>query len=652
MTTEYWALAPIDKISNEVQSKFSDYKNWLRTCGYGLKIRKAYETYYGFNSAGALGIERDFDETDRITVNHYRSLIKRIHIMVTENKLAFQPRAKNSDSKSLIEADLARGIVEYYGDEKHMNQLFSDAVLGSIIMLEQFIHCPWDQSEGYELSVDGERIIKTGDQTFQLYSAFNVARNTTEEKTNWYIIREKCNKYDLAALHPDFAQEILNDSIKRDIDDWDLNWIRPNYQFNTIRMIDDPDYVYKYHLYHARTPACEQGRHTVICADQVLSDGPLHYDKMPVFRLKAGSVLDSCLADSPATDLLSMQQGLNSLFSALTTNALNNAKQMIYCQDQNLKTLPIDNGQTLVVASAPPVGINLSANSADSYKLVDMYVQHQQLLSGVNDSSRGNPQASLKSGNSIALMLAQAIQYVNDIQKSYAQVASDVATCLLNNIQKFANEEMIAYITGTNRKGSIKKFTAQDVMNIERVTVDLGSPITQTLAGRHELVQQFLQYQIIKDPKQIVSFLRTGELDQTTDSLFSDAMLIKEENELIKKGEKPVVLMLDNHPEHILEHKTVFSSPEARSNKTITEVGLAHIMDHIKEMRLMPPDLAAVITGQPLPPAAPPQGSEDMLPEVQGVNVPGLPPGTPPQVAENYQQTLEALPPQAQEPIE
>lgn len=651
MTTEYWALAPIDKISNEVQAKFSDYKTWLRTCGYGLKIRRAYETYYGFNRAGSLGIERDFDETDRISVNHYRSLIKRIHIMVTENKLAFQPRAKNSDSKSLIEADLARGIVEYYGDEKHMNQLFSDAVLGSIIMLEQFIHCPWDQSEGYELSVDGERIIKTGDQAFQLYSAFNVARNTTEDKTNWYIIREKCNKYDLASLFPDFAQEILNDSIKRDIDDWDLNWIRPNFQFNTIRMIDDQDYVYKYHLYHARTPACEQGRHTIICADQVLSDGPLHYDKVPVFRLKAGSVLDSCLADSPATDLLSMQQGLDSLFSALTTNALNNAKQMIYCQDQNLKTLPIDNGQTLVVASAPPVGINLSANSADSYKLVDMYVQHQQLLSGVNDSSRGNPQASLKSGNSIALMLAQAIQYVNDIQKSYAQTASDVATCLINNIQKFANEEMIAYITGTNRKGFIKKFTAKDIMNIERVTVDLGSPITQTLAGRHELVQQFLQYQVIKDPKQIVSFLRTGELDQTTDSLFSDAMLIKEENEQIKKGEKPVCLILDNHQEHILEHKTIFSSPEARQNPAITEVGLAHIQEHIQFMRDMPPDLAAVITGQPLPPEAPPAPSQDMLPEVQGVNVPGLPPKTPEQVAQNYQQILEAIPPEAQETV-
>jgi hypothetical protein len=648
MSREYWALAPIDKIAHEVTAKFDDYKTWLRTSGYGFKIRAAYETYYGVNKQGTLQIERDDDLVDRISVNHYRSLIKRLQIMVTENKLAYQPRAKNSDSKSLIEADLARGIVEYYGDEKHMNEIFSNAVLQSLIMMETYIHTPWDKAEGYELSVDNERVVKTGDQAFQLFSPFDCARNTTDDRSNWYIIREKVNKFDLAELYPEFADEIKNESITRDF--WDLNIVRPNYQFNNLRMIDDPDYCYKYHLYHARTPALEQGRHTIICANQVLSDGPLVYDKVPVFRLKAGTVLETCLADSPAIDLLPLQQGLDALFSALTTNAVNNARQMIYCPDPNLATIKLDNGQTLVTASAPPVGLNLSANAADSYKLVDMYMQHQQLISGVNDSSRGNPQASLKSGNSIALMLAQAIQYVNEIQKAYAQVASDVATCLINNIQRFANEEMIAYITGTNRKGSIKKFTAQDVMNIERVTVDLGSPITQTLAGRHELVQQFLQYQIIKDPKQIVAFLRTGELDQTTDSLFSDAMLIKEENELIKKGEKPICLILDNHQEHILEHKTIFSSPEARRDPMIAEVGLAHIQEHIEFMRSMPPDLAAVITGQPLPPEAPPPPAGGELPEVQGVNVPGLPPGTPPTVEENYNQALAGIPPQ-QEPM-
>ncbi len=651
MSNEYWASVPIDKIANEILGKYDDYKTWLRTSGFAHRIRTAYETYYGFNKMGVTRIERDYNEIDRISVNHYRSLVKRLHILVTENKLAFQPRAKNSDTKSLMEADLARGIVEYYGDEKRMNELFSHAVLGALIMMEVYIHAPWDKAEGYELSVDGDQVIKSGDQCFQLYTPFDCARNTSQDRTNWYIVREKVNKFDLAALYPEFAEEIKNDSIQRDF--WDLNWIRPNDQFNNLRMIDDEDFVYKYHLYHARTPSLEQGRHTVICANQVLSDGPLVYDKVPVFRLQAGSVLDSSFSDSPATDLLPLQQGLDALFSALTTNAINNARQMIYCPDPNIDIKISDNGQAVITGSAPPVGINLSANASDSYKLVDMYVQHQQLISGVNDTSRGRPEANLKSGNSLALMLAQSIQFVNDLQKNYAQFASDVSTCLINNIQRFGSEEMIAYITGTNRKGSIKTFTAQDVMNIERVTVDLGSPITQTLAGRHELIQQFLQYQIITDPKQIIAFLRTGELDQTTDSMFSDAMLIKEENEQIKKGEKPICLILDNHQEHILEHKKIFSSPEARLDKTITEVGLAHIYEHIDFMRTTPPDLAAVISGQPLPPempaGAPP--SQDMLPEVQGVNVPNVPPGTPPTVAENYQQSLQALPPETGEPL-
>jgi hypothetical protein len=118
MSNEYWASVPIDKIANEVLGKYDDYKTWLRTSGFANRIRRAYETFYGFNKMGVTQLERDYNEIDRISVNHYRSLVKRLHILVTENKLAFQPRAKNSDTKSLMEADLARGIVEYYGDEK------------------------------------------------------------------------------------------------------------------------------------------------------------------------------------------------------------------------------------------------------------------------------------------------------------------------------------------------------------------------------------------------------------------------------------------------------------------------------------------------------------------------------------------------------
>ncbi|MGC5271456.1 hypothetical protein ACPXAU_23670, partial [Salmonella enterica] len=87
---------------------------------------------------GTLHITRDKNETAHMNVNHYTSLVKRIHLLVTENKLAYEPRAKTSDTKSQIEDDLAKGICEYYGDEKNMNGVISECVLGSLIMLEQY----------------------------------------------------------------------------------------------------------------------------------------------------------------------------------------------------------------------------------------------------------------------------------------------------------------------------------------------------------------------------------------------------------------------------------------------------------------------------------------------------------------------------------
>ncbi|MGJ8503431.1 hypothetical protein, partial [Glaesserella parasuis] len=88
----------------------------------------------------------------------------------------------------------------------------------------------------------------------------------------------------------------------------------------TLRSEDDDDFVHKYILYHDRTPAMPYGRRTEIIAGQVLDDGHLLYEKVPVVRMSAGEVLRTPFGDSPAIDLLPLQQALNSLFSGTVTN--------------------------------------------------------------------------------------------------------------------------------------------------------------------------------------------------------------------------------------------------------------------------------------------------------------------------------------------
>ncbi len=267
MVNEYWASAPIEQIAEKTQAKFDEYRQHLKTSGYGGRIRKVYNAFYGFNDDGTLEVSRDKDKIAKMKVNHLKSLIKRLHILVTENKLAFQPRAKSSDTKSQIESDLARGITEYYGDEKNMHSSLSKAALGSLIQLEQHIHCPWDMAEGYELTANENQIIKTGDQLFEVLTPFDVAYNTASEASPWRILRVKVSKYDMAVLHPKFADEILASSLERDIDG-----LHNSNNYLTDVSDDSKDFTYKLILYHARKPSIPRGRWVEIVAGQVLRD--------------------------------------------------------------------------------------------------------------------------------------------------------------------------------------------------------------------------------------------------------------------------------------------------------------------------------------------------------------------------------------------
>jgi hypothetical protein len=384
----------------------------------------------------------------------------------------------------------------------------------------------------------------------------------------------------------------------------------------------------------------------------VLYDRALIYSKLPVVRVSAGDVIDAIVGDSPNSSLISLQDGFDRLLSAVSTNNLNGAVQNIYSQDPNVEIQKLNEGMNLIKGQTEPKAIALVNSSKETYNLISEYVNHMQLLSGVNATARGNPEESVSTAGGQALMIAQAIQFVSDLQASYAQAASELGTIIIKNLQSFASEPRLAYIGGVSRKAYIKEFTSKDIESIDRVSVDLGDPMTQTIAGRWELVQQWAQMSMIKDPVKMVEFLRTGQADSLTEDQFKDSLLIREENEQLKRGETPLVLMTDVHPQHILEHKQCLSDPEARMDPNVNQAVLEHIQAHIEAYKGMDPDLAAIMNLPPLPSMqmqAPPP--DQGVPEVGGQNLPPAPQGTPPQVEAAYNQFAEqaAASPEGQE---
>jgi hypothetical protein len=186
----------------------------------------------------------------------------------------------------------------------------------------------------------------------------------------------------------------------------------------------------------------------------------------------------------------------------------------------------------------------------------------------------------------------------------------------------------------------MKEFSGQDLDAINRVTVDMGNPMTRTTAGKVNLADAYMERGMIANPDQYIQVVTTGRLEPIIEGKQAQLLLIKAENEGLAEGTAQRAIITDNHAQHILEHGTVNSSPEARldPNNPALSVTLAHIQEHITLAQSPGYQIMAQMLGHqimtPLMPAAPPQdggtgemldGAPPVVQQAQGVEPAGMP---------------------------
>jgi hypothetical protein len=114
----------------------------------------------------------------------------------------------------------------------------------------------------------------------------------------------------------------------------------------------------------------------------------------------------------------------------------------------------------------------------------------------------------------------------------------------------------------------------------------MGNPMTRTTAGKVNLAEQMLNFNMIENPDQYIQVVTTGRLEPVIEGKQAQLLLIKGENEELSVGKPQRTLATDNHAKHILEHAVVLSNPAIRQdpNNPIVAVTLAHIQEHIMMM--------------------------------------------------------------------
>jgi len=582
---KYWASVPQKEIADEILNKADKYYDYLSLSGRLSFYRRSWAYYYRSRSTGgALNFEGSQNELTSISVNHYRNLLLHLETMTCQQRAVFEPKATNSDVKSQSQVILAASLLDYYMREKKLNRNIKQAVKDCLIFAEGFVRAEWNPSSGdtYGKTATGAAVYQ-GDMQYTNYTPLDVIRDftkTSPHQDDWFILRDFQNKYTLAAKFPSLGADILEASD-------DMLEIARTTTLNALTL-DESDNILVYTLIHKPTPALPEGRFTT-CLDNgvVMLDGPIPYKETHVYRIAPDEESGTIFGYSVSADLLPMQEGIDILYStALTNQATFGVQNILIPKGHDLSTSQMGGGLNVMEYDpkiGKPEGLNLTSTPPEIFNFMQMIEKLMETISGVNSVARGNPEASLKSGAALALVQSMAIQFSMGLQQSYAQLVEDLGTGTIKILQDFAAVPRVAAIAGKSNRSLMKEFTGQDLNAINRVMVDMGNPMTATIAGKTNLADLYLEKGLVENPDQYVQVVTTGRLEPIIQGKQSQLLLIKGENEGLAEGRPQRAVITDDHAKHVLEHGVVNASSEARADPAsqIMQVTLDHIQEHL-----------------------------------------------------------------------
>lgn len=605
----YFAQKKAEDCAGILLAKGDSFFNLLRANAYLEKMSRMWRAYHGaYSNDLGYGHRVEFSgeqgELTMLPVNHFANIAQHIFTMITANRPMMEARAVNTDYKSLAQTYVANGVLDYYMREKHLEDCLKKATEMAIVLGSGYVKLDWNATAGEAYDADPEtgEMVYEGELEFTNLSPFDVVVDGTKETWNneWILTRSFQNRYNLIAKYPELKEKLLG--------------VKPKNQSAVYRLAvfsnDETDDIPVYEFYHKRTEAMPDGRYMLfVDSEIVLLDTKMPYRVLPVFRITPREIMGTPYGYTPMFDIFPIQEGINSLYSTIMTNQNAFGVQNLFVpRGADIAVNTLDGAMNIIEGNARPEPLQLTSTPPEVFNFLNMLIQSAETISGVNSVTRGNPEASLKSGTALALVQSMSLQYISGLQQSYVKLIEDVGTAIIQILKDFAMTPKVIALVGKNNRPLLKEFTGEQISAINRVVVDVGNPLSRTTAGRVQMAEQMLQMNLIKSPEQYFQVINTGKIETIFEGEMNELLLIKSENEQMLEEKEVLVSPLDKHRLHINEHKAVLSDPDLRRDPSLVRLVLDHIEDHLNALRETDPALLQLVGEQPLPPIGMDQG--------------------------------------------
>lgn len=649
---KYWAKKPKDKVVSELVSRANEYYVFLDTVGRRGVMRRSWIFYNmavviaaAITSSGAKG------QYAMQYVNEYRSLLTKWFQLVIATKPSWSPKAMTNDSKALAEVILAKNALDSIKKEFGLDSKVYRAVEQAGTVAEGWITVAWNTKAGRKIDPTNPEDIQTyldmaqrskftpeqilakkdlyaGDFEFYACSGIDVIRDPNAQnidESNWIIVRDYPNKFDLAAKYTEQADKIIAMQ--------DMSQSVPYQQFrNYFRTPYKTDRVVRYRFLHKATPAMPNGREIYyLDSNIILEDTPLGYSEIPAYRIVPGETEGTSVGYTPAFDCLSSQDALNKLLSQVMTMFKNYGLLNIAVPvGTRINESKIPEGMNMfeTVGTTEFQVLNFLEIKPEFFNLINYYLQRMLNQLGLEPTEG--------SGSAQALQLSQSQKYSQGFQASYETAFENLGSMILEIFTEYGDVPRKIQYTGEDNVAYLREISKKSFTKIHSVEADISDGMENTAQGRFQMADLYVRAGNA-DNQELFEILATGKLGPGFEVGTSQQITIAAENEALMKGEEVSVVPTDDNFEHLRLHgkswADALSTPEARAASLVpgseeekrSNAYDAHCKKHI----------AALSGGQPQQPGANPYA---LLTSAMGYQTPQQPAGAELQGSQTGQQ--------------
>lgn len=567
--------------TEEIVAEVLKRSNAILQDNYWEGISRNGKAYYNYdtdkNCETSLVTTGDSGELIRVDCNQARSLIRSMVNLVSSDRLAFETIALSNSESTFACTRVAKSIVEDVVTRKNIDKLQDLAVEKFLVYGSSFYVCKWNTALGEPYVKDDKgSTLFTGDVDIQVKSPNEVLFDINCKDWNdveWVIVRQRMNKYTIAAQYKKFAAK-LEDLVSMMDEEGGL-------ANNGI----SEDMVEVLEFYHKPTPALPEGRMVVFINDEiVLFDGKNPYKSLPVVPCIPTQMGDTIRGYALYSDLLPLQEMLDNEISSISSNHAAFGVQNVLIPRSCGMSIDEIGSLRLISYEAEggvPSPLNLVQSSPELFKMIDVYKQNMMEISGINSTVRGAPPAGLTSGVAIATLSANSIKFASTYIKSSQIALEKLMEKVVEQFKLFATAERALAILGANNSYITLRFTNADIETISHIKMRTKNALSDTISGRIEIAQNLLNSGLITNPQDYLKVLETGELGVLTDEMSTEDDLIQSENEEIRNGNQVQAIIWDDHVTHISKHKMLLNNPIIRRESGIVGLVLAHIDEHL-----------------------------------------------------------------------